>query len=96
MARITEEQKKQINELYCVLKVKSEVAKRLGVSVASVTKYLIPDYKPEKKEVPNVDCTIPTIEEMDLSIFCGGRDYMQLTPSEKEALTSAEMKGFMI
>ena len=44
MARITQEQIEQINELYLVHKNKSLVARLVGVSVASVNKYLIPGY----------------------------------------------------
>lgn len=44
--RITEEQIVQINELYAKIKVKSRVAKELGVSPATVTKYLIEGYVP--------------------------------------------------
>lgn len=47
--RITEEMKIKINELYYELGVKSHVAKVLGISPASVTKYLIPDWKPESE-----------------------------------------------
>ena len=47
--RITDEQIEQINELYCELGVKSQVAKIVGVSVASVTKYLQPNYIPKAK-----------------------------------------------
>ena len=46
MARITEEQKKQINELYYTYQNKTRVAKELGISTASVTRYLIDGYKP--------------------------------------------------
>ena len=46
MARITEEMKVQINELYHRLGVKAQVARELGISAASVTRYLIPNYIP--------------------------------------------------
>lgn len=46
MARITEEQKRQINELYYIYQNKTRVAKELGISIASVTRYLIDGYKP--------------------------------------------------
>lgn len=44
MGRVTEEMKVQINELYLQLGVKSHVAKQLGISSSTVTKYLIPNY----------------------------------------------------
>lgn len=45
--RITEETKIQINELYAKIGVKSKVAKILGISASSVSKYIIPNYIPE-------------------------------------------------
>lgn len=46
MARITQDQIEQINEVYAQCGVKTQTAKIVGVSVASVTKYLIPNYIP--------------------------------------------------
>lgn len=51
MARITEEQKELINELYAEIGVKSQVAKIVGCSPASVSKYLIPDYIPKVQRI---------------------------------------------
>ena len=51
MARITEEQKELINELYAEIGVKSQVAKIVGCSPASVTKYLIPNYVPKAQRI---------------------------------------------
>ena len=47
MARITPEQIEQINEVYAECGVKSRTAKIVGVSVASVNKYLQADYIPK-------------------------------------------------
>lgn len=47
--KITDEQKEQINELYCQIGVKSKVAKILGISPASVSKYIIEGYIPKEK-----------------------------------------------
>lgn len=44
MARITPEQIEQINEVYAECGVKSKTAKIVGVSVASVNKYLQENY----------------------------------------------------
>lgn len=44
--RITEEQKEQINRLYYECGVKAEVARRLGISASSVSRYLIPNWQP--------------------------------------------------
>ena len=45
--RITPEMIEQINELYCQIGVKSRVAKELGISASSVSKYIQPDYVPK-------------------------------------------------
>ena len=42
--KITDEVIEQINELYCELKVKSHVAKALGISASTVSKYIVPNY----------------------------------------------------
>lgn len=47
MAKITQEKIEQINELFCELGVKSQVAKIVGCSPATVTKYIIKDYIPK-------------------------------------------------
>ena len=47
--RITEEQKLEINKLYYEIGVKSRVAKIMGISAASVSKYIIPGWKPEEE-----------------------------------------------
>lgn len=50
MARqISDEQKVQINELYYKIGVKSKVAKMLGISPSSVSKYIINGYIPIEK-----------------------------------------------
>ena len=47
--RITEEQKLEINKLYYEIGVKSRVAKIMGISASSVSKYLIPGWKAEEE-----------------------------------------------
>lgn len=54
--KITQEQIEQINELYLVYRVKSRVAKEVGVSAASVTKYIIDGYISKKNRVES-KCT---------------------------------------
>ncbi len=49
MKRITEEQKVQINELYYENHNKSLTARILGISPASVSKYIIEGYVPKAK-----------------------------------------------
>lgn len=46
MAKITEEQKTAINEIYFKNHNKTQTAKEVGVSVYTVNKYLIPNYIP--------------------------------------------------
>lgn len=50
--RITEEQKIQINELYAQIGVKSQVAKIMGISASSVSKYIVENYVPLAKRTP--------------------------------------------
>lgn len=48
--RIDEDTIRRINEVYYEVGVKTKTAQIVGVSVASVNKYLIPNFKPEPKE----------------------------------------------
>ena len=45
--RITPEMIEQINELYCQIGIKSRVAKELGISASSVSKYIQDGYIPK-------------------------------------------------
>lgn len=64
MAKITPEMIEQINEIYAECGVKTQTAKRVGVSVASVNKYLIDGYVPiAQRQVVKCDIEIPGIEE---------------------------------
>lgn len=47
--RITDEQKRKINELYYIYKNKSRVARELQISLYSVNKYLLSDWKPQEE-----------------------------------------------
>ena len=85
MARITEEMKVQINELYYRLGVKAQVARELGISPASVTRYLIPDYVPAAtRQVIECNAT-PTIPIDFINALAEGGDFVELTK-----LTAAE------
>lgn len=44
--RVTQEDIIQINELYIKLKTKAAVARETGFSASTVSKYIIPNYKP--------------------------------------------------
>ena len=60
--RITDEKIIEINEVYLQCGVKSQTAKICGVSPASVTKYLIPNYVSQKDKVEvTFDKTIPGV-----------------------------------
>lgn len=85
MARITEETKVQINELYYRLGVKAQVARELGISPASVTRYLIPNYVPAAaRQVIECNAT-PTIPIDFINALAEGGDFVELTK-----LTAAE------
>lgn len=85
MARITEEMKVQINELYYRLGVKAQVARELGISPASVTRYLIPNYVPvASRQVIECDA-VPSIPVDFINALCDGGDFAELTK-----LTAAE------
>ena len=49
--KVTPEIIEQINELYCQIGVKSQVAKIIGCSASTVSKYIIKDYKPKAERV---------------------------------------------
>lgn len=49
--KVTPEIIEQINELYLELGVKAQVARKLGLSPSTVSKYIIPDYGDRKQIV---------------------------------------------
>ena len=65
MAKTSPEMIEKINELYYVIGVKSQVAKQLGVSPATVAKYIDPNYIPKK--VKFEDIVLP--EDLSIEIF---------------------------
>ena len=77
--RITEEDIFKINEMYLMDPVYSHVAKAMGISAATVKKYIVPDFKPlEIKEKISKD--LPSVEEIELP-----KDYnswLELTDEE--------------
>ena len=46
MNKITKEDIIKINELFLKTGVKAQVAREMGISASTVSKYIIPDYKP--------------------------------------------------
>lgn len=62
--RITDEQKRKINELYYIYKNKSRVARELQISLYSVNKYLLLNWKPEEeREIKKFEGEIPGPDE---------------------------------
>lgn len=62
--RLTENDKIQINEVYAVCRNYTKTAEITGFSVASVKKYVIPDYEPAARLRPDPNSfSIPSIEE---------------------------------
>ena len=73
--KITDEVIEQINELYCELKVKSHVAKALGISASTVSKYIVPNYVRKADRVMEVFNGRPSVISMDkIASFDGAAD----------------------
>ena len=79
MARITEEMKVQINELYYQLGVKAQVARELGISAASVTRYLIPNYIPQSLRRQITCDAEPSSPVAFIEQLKGGEQFSELT-----------------
>lgn len=98
--RITEEMKVQINELYCKYGVKAQVARELGISPSSVSKYIIEGYKPlaDREEIKfdkeplGADNFIKKIEQSDNKIkqFCS---LCRLSDEEKKLMEEIQNSG---
>lgn len=98
--KITDEVIEQINELYCELKVKSHVAKALGISASTVSKYIIPDYVCKADRVVEVFSGRPSIISMDkINSFDGaaniGYFLTHIMDDEKEDMEKLQ-KGIFI
>jgi predicted transcriptional regulator len=52
--KITPEIAEQINELYCEIGIKSQVAKIIGCSASTVSKYIQPDYIPKSERIETI------------------------------------------
>ncbi len=88
--KITEEMKVQINELYYRLGVKAQVARELGISAASVTRYLIPNYVPlASREVINCDAA-PVIPIDFINAIYDGADFTEMTKLTETELADME------
>lgn len=97
--RITDEQKIQINELYLKLGVKSKVAKELGISAASVSKYIIPNYISSENRTIEKFSRQPTIITKDKINSYNKEDFkyflMHLDKSEKDDIKELQKEIFI-
>ena len=94
MAKIDDAMIKRINDIYLELGVKSKVAKRLGISPATVTKYLIDGYasieEDSKFEGEIKSGLVPELKGLGLAHYL-----LMLTPEEKEEIVELQ-KGIFI
>lgn len=97
--RITEEQKIQINELYAQIGIKSKVAKILGISPASVNKYLIDNYVPQNQREREKFQGKPQDFPQEILNLEKGEDIaaalIQLSQEEKEQLKELQKEIFV-
>lgn len=98
-AKITDEQKIQINELYLECKVKAQVARIMGISASSVSKYIIPNYISQKDRIVEKFEGRPTGFSNDILAIEDKRDFcaalIQLSKEEKEDLTKLQKEIFI-
>ena len=98
--KITDEQKEQINELYFENKNKSLTARLLGISPASVTRYIVPNYIPKDQRVVEVFNGRPNIISMDkIASFDGaahlGYFLTHMTEDEKKHIEQLQKEIFI-
>ena len=98
--KITDEQKEQINELYFENKNKSLTARLLGISPASVARYIVPNYIPKDQRVVEVFSGRPSVISMDkIALFDGaahlGYFLTHIMDDEKEDMEKLQ-KGIFI
>lgn len=82
--RLTDEDKKLINEIYFITKNYAETARQTGFSASSVRKYANPAYKPEVKKMEPADVRIPALPSSELASTANWGDLCVLTEQEKE------------
>lgn len=87
---ITNEQKKQINELYCKLGTYAGVARELGIAPTTVKKYIVPDYIPDDK-LKFTHCDLPLckkiVEEFEMpSSYLSDPNLLVLSDEELEGV----------
>lgn len=83
--RLTDEDKKLINEVYYLTKNYAETARQTGFSSSSVKRYVILNYKPEvKKEKEKL--RIPAQSSVNLAAISNWGDVCVLSAEEKSAI----------
>lgn len=105
MARaLTQEKILEINEVYSKVGIKKKTAEICGVSVASVTKYLIPDFKSvetiAEESLPDIEVNgcenfifFLSLRAFDLGkAFC---EFCELSEKEKEEMREIQ-KGVLV
>lgn len=98
--KITDAVIEQINELYCEIGIKSHVAKALGISASTVSKYIIPDYVCKADRVVEVFSGRPSIISMDkINSFNGaaniGYFFTHIIEDEKEDMEKLQKEIFI-
>lgn len=84
----TPENIEKINELYYELGVKAEVARQLGCSAATVSKYIQKGYIPQSKR--------PEIELDETAMPQGPHDFILFMSSNERSAGEAFCKGCML
>lgn len=79
--RVTEEDIKQMNEVYLLCGTYSGVAKATGWSASTVKKYIISDFKSEGAQ-KTIEISIPSVEDT-ITYLCTHTDLSCLTEAEK-------------
>lgn len=98
--KITDEVIEQINELYCEIGIKSQVAKALGISASTVSKYIIEGYIPKADRVIEEFSGRPGIISTDkINSFDGaaniGYFFTHIIEDEKEDMEKLQKEIFI-
>ena len=98
--KITDEQKEQINELYFENKNKSLTARLLGISPASVARYIVDGYVPKEKRNIETFNGRPSVISFDkIASFDGAADigyfFTHMTEDEKEDIKKLQKEIFI-
>lgn len=96
MAKITEDMKIQINELYYVNHNKALTARTLGISASSVSRYLIPDYIPisSRQKTEPFNETPSGCQDFLEYVLWGKDEIYSLSDSEKQELKKLQRTIF--